>query len=334
MPGRFGDLVLATFMLNRLAEFSESGKIDLITGAKNHAVLKNEPYIGELLVLDKSPAKLVRFLFKLNQKEYELFIDPKDHPSKESKIIARFVKASEKLGYIENHNGFDRYIRSLPDIKSNLSELPEQKHHFTLRMTNVLTDFGYDQNELIEMSSKGLLKPSLTIGDESRASVDNYLSNKGVGSYFVLNLSASAEHRYPDAEFWEKFLKSINIKYPIIITYAPSEKVFAAELLERLMKIDSLKIYDFGLAEFSDIVALIKGSELLISPDTAVVHVAAAFNVPIFAFFSWYEKHTKAFYPMSSQKYILWSREGDKGVRSIEADEAIRLWEKEIEDKF
>jgi ADP-heptose:LPS heptosyltransferase len=80
-------------------------------------------------------------------------------------------------------------------------------------------------------------------------------------------------------------------------------------------------------APFTEIAALISRASLLISPDTAVVHVAAAFDTPLFGLFSRYEKMTRSFYPLSSVKALVWAEDDESLVRGISAEQALRVWD-------
>jgi len=324
MLGRFGDLVLSTPMLRELATYSHSGKIDLICGAKNYQLLKNEPYVNKIYVLDKRPYHFLKFILMLLTDQYDWFIDPKDHRSSESKILSFIVRATKKIGYKENHGRFDEYVDRLDDYSGH----EEKRSHHSAKIMNVMK---FLQNDMI-IEREGYL-PSLTLGSKEEAKIKSFLFSRKINRYVVLNISASTEYRYPDNSFWIDLFERIQLNLPIIVIYAPSESAKAKSLLAsfQTLKINSnlqWNAFDFGTAEFTEITALIAESQLLITPDTAVVHVAAAFDIPVFGLYSWYEYKTRAFYPLSSEKVILWAKEGDAGVKSITTDEAVEAWYK------
>jgi ADP-heptose:LPS heptosyltransferase len=316
--GRFGDLVLSTPMLKKLSTIAVDGRIDLICGANNYKLLANEPYAGNICVLDKRPHKLFPFILKLISKKYDIFLDPKDHRSSESRIISNLVRAEKKIGYRDNHDGFDEFLEPL----DNHSGHTQRKSHHSAKMMNAVSTLF-----LTDSIDKTGYIPELTVGDIEKSRTEDFLHGNSIKNYIAFNISASSEKRYASIEFWKSFFQNVEIDYPLLLIYAPSESGMAAKLIKELES--NQRVYDFGVNSFTDIIALISRAKLLISPDTAVVHVAAAFDVPVFGLFSWYESQTKSFYPLSSSKIILWSKQGDEGVRSITSEEAIAAWQQE-----
>jgi heptosyltransferase III len=86
----------------------------------------------------------------------------------------------------------------------------------------------------------------------------------------------------------------------------------------------------FPSRSINDVVALVSQSKLVISPDTSVVHIASAFNVPCIALFHslWWNVHK--FAPLSTQKWIVQSVSPSDLIRDVPVGNVIqclREWE-------
>lgn len=296
--------------------------MDLICGSRNHRILQNERYIGRIHVLDKKPNRLLSFFFGLKRTKYDIFIDPKDHSSTESKLIAKWVRAEKKVGYENNHQLFDEYLEHLdsPENKSS------QRVHYSARMMQALSAIEPD----LKIDKEGY-RPRLTLSELDLENVRKFLKQNAIDDFTVLNISASAPKRCPSSTFWEDFIAESGLKGNLIISAAPEDKSEAEALFNKLRvwsytHNSVLKVFLYEEAPFTEVSALISLSRLLISPDTAVVHVAAAFDIPLFGLFSRYEMLTRSFYPLSSNKALVWAEDDNSHVRGIRVENALEVW--------
>jgi ADP-heptose:LPS heptosyltransferase len=110
-----------------------------------------------------------------------------------------------------------------------------------------------------------------------------YLDAQGLGpkQYIMLNISARMAFRKWGVENNATLLKLLLEKYPtlnIIISSLPEDRATAEAILNAVQNPNvKLQPEHFGLHET---MALIKHAAMLISPDTANVHIAATFGVP------------------------------------------------------
>jgi ADP-heptose:LPS heptosyltransferase len=161
-------------------------------------------------------------------------------------------------------------------------------------------------------------KPQLFIDDLSEIKYQNFI-NKLKKKYVLINLSAGNSIRMPEIKFWINFIKSINTsEYHIILNAAPSEHEIALEIMK-----NTNDIYYFSAENIRDTFPFIKNALILISPDTALVHIASAFNTPILALYSGLNDSFAKFHPLSDIQVIVRSENGDKGVKSISSEQIL-----------
>ena len=73
----------------------------------------------------------------------------------------------------------------------------------------------------------------------------------------------------------------------------------------------------FQSRSLQDIFSLIKNSYLVITPDTAVVHIAAAFNVPLLGLYSGLDDFFNKFHPLSNIYQIIRAPKVFDGIEPI-----------------
>jgi heptosyltransferase I len=69
-------------------------------------------------------------------------------------------------------------------------------------------------------------------------------------------------------------------KLPVILTGTKEEESKSLEVM-RLSKMKKNILISNGIFKINEVGALISKSELIVAPDTGVVHIAASLNVPI-----------------------------------------------------
>ncbi len=300
--GRIGDMILLTPAIKALKNKFPDAKIDVLAGRHNFAALKNNPNIHSVFVYEKTPIKILKTIFSLRKVKYDYYIDPKDHKSSESRIFAKIARAYTKIGY--NSDGdfvFDINISS---------ESQNQGMHFSKRAFIPLKNLDVDFPAKTPA-------PDLYQDKDSIDYVSEYLKKESLNSYYVLNLSASMEHKMWDTKKWIKLYKEFpEFQSKTVLSYAPPERDKAELLLA-----ECKGIHNFESRNLNDAISLIAKSELLISPDTAMVHVAAAFDIPLLGLYSGLDDFYAKFYAACSVKEIIRAEKGDYGIKSINYDQ-------------
>ncbi len=308
--GRIGDMILTTPMIKVIKRNYPEAEIHFIAGRHNHIVLENHPEVARVFVHEKTPLKLIANIINIRKNYYDLYIDSKDHSSTESRLFAKIVRAKQKVGFNKKGNRpFDVSVQSgSRDIML----------HF---VDNCLQSL-----ELAGMNTGGCdHRPELFPQDDSEKYVAEFMSRLPPSRInIVLNISAGSSDRIWDNSNWAKVISRINPdKFNVILLFAPAEKEIADSLADLCPQ-----LYVFRSRSISDAFALIKASGGLISPDTALVHAASAFNTPILGLFAGSDYFTKRFYPMSTAKVIVRSEGTDNKINRIGYEKVIEAFKK------
>jgi ADP-heptose:LPS heptosyltransferase len=306
--GKIGDAVLMTPLIREIALNIPDAEIHVIVSSKAAPVYKDNPNIKKLLIYKKNPVSLFLIFIYLFINKYEWLIDPKDHYSKESAFIAKICKAEKSIGY------------NLPD-KINFmflvnSEKQNQKLHAVERNLLCLKYLGIDKKA-------GLLPqlfPDSTIQKEIQKTFLLH-KNKNV----LINISSGNSSRNWQIEHFIKVSEyCISKKFSVFITFKPADKKYAKIIGSYVSCVNI-----FNSPTICYIIALMPFMHLVITPDTSIVHIASAFNIPQVALFPDIEWNYYKFRPLSSKHAVIMPQKG-KNISTIPPERVIEEIEKII----
>lgn len=300
--GTFGDLLLCTPILPELKGRFPNSRVFFIVGRRNQQVLWNNPFVDKIIVWDKSIPRIFSTIYSLMENKFDFYIDPKDHFSRESLLIAKLVRANTKIGFNGKFKTFDIEI---PNYISN------ENLHFTQRTFQAFKTLG-----IATPNTENIPKPQIFPSNDSQQYVADFLmANRIDGNKFVvLNISASN----PKKMLTPKVLISAFKGFPytselkVVVTFTPNHRSLASKILTAFP--DFILFYS---RNFLDVSALIEQSIGVITPDTAIVHVASAFSKPLLAFYSGLDDFYAKFFPINHKAVVIRANAGDDGIQSI-----------------
>jgi ADP-heptose:LPS heptosyltransferase len=301
--GRIGDIILLTPFIKVLNEKYPNAKIDVIASTHNWVILKDNPRISQLYIYDKNPFKIIKLIAKLRLRKYSYYIDPKDHKSTESQIFAHIVRAENKIYFTKKIKNHHIYQIKEVDKYSGL--------HFSQKLMQPLQFLNIDNPQ------KTIL-PELWEDKDSQFYITNFFKNLPQGKInILLNISASKPNKMWDVNKWIDFLKSIEMsKFNIILSSDPKDR----NQIEMIHNIINETIITPG-RNFSDLISIITNSDIVITPDTSIVHIASAFNKPILALYSGLTWSHKIFGPLSEIQQLVFAPNEIDDIRIIKIED-------------
>lgn len=306
--GRIGDMILITPMFSAIKKNFPDSKLTILAGPHNYEIAKENPYVDHIWVYHRSPLGFLKTIANLKIHQFDYWIDPKDHESKQSKIIAGMARASHKIGYNSGNRVFDI---DLPETSRDL-------HHTEIGL-NALKPLGIELQETVPT-------PELYESGNSSKYVDFFLEQFNHRKILLLNISGSREIKMWNNESWTTFFHSVDIsRYQLVITCAPPESK-RAETLHELIPDSTL----FQSRNIMDVISLVKRSFMVISPDTSIVHIASAFDKPLLALYSGLDNFYTKFHPTGSNYITVRAEEGDEGIKSIKPENVVPSFNKLI----
>jgi len=280
---RIGDVLTSTIISNNLKQKFPDTEVDYMCYSNCVDVLKENPNIDNIIILPesvrKSYIKLVRFIFSIRKKKYDVVIDA--YCKLETNLISFFSGATDRISY---HKGYSNFFynhtvkRFTNGSKSKLGLAIENR----LLLLKPLI-----KEEITDYKPKVFLTE--TEIQEAKDLLHKFGITKGAKPLIMFGILGSEWYKtYP----LEKMAKIIDfavkeLDADIIFNYIPSQKEDAIKVYNYCTSKTQLNIhldlYSEGLRSF---LALLSQCDMLIGNEGGAVNMAKALNVPTFSLFS------------------------------------------------
>lgn len=265
-----GDVILSLPLLQILKKNYPSSKIDFLCIPATSQLLKNNPYVNEIIVYDKRNSGMKGFISlvnKLRNKKYDLIISP--HRSFRTAVISKLSSPKKSITFDKSSLSF------LYDERVSY----EGSLHEIMRVLKLLLPLG--------ISEKDIVRPELYPGKEECAKVNKYLSDENIreSDRFICIAPGSVwfTKRFPKEKFVKvcDLLKDQNIK--IVLIGGESDKILCEYILNS--SVNKNIINAAGMLTVLESAELIRRSSLLISNDSAPLHIADSVGTAVVAIF-------------------------------------------------
>ena len=273
--GPIGDAILTTPLYAGLKRELPGAFLTVIASERNHPIPTHSPDVDHVEIVRSGAVGVLDVLRVVATKRFDLYIDPKDHASTTSRMIADIIRSRNSLLNASN----------LPFFGSAEVVPPPSGPHFV--------DSANAPFELLFPEAEPVGRPILALPTD-----DSSTGRLGTpaGPFVIVNISAGSARRRWEREKWITLIKRMSGNRPgieTIILAAPSHHA------------DAEAIADGGSARFIPTQSIIDAAEivsratLVISPDTSIVHLASAFNIPTVALFDGERRNRERFAPLA-----------------------------------
>jgi heptosyltransferase-2 len=248
-----GDIVLTSPVIRCLKQQVPDAQVHFLTKREFRPLVAPNPYINKVLVLDTSWDLMIH---QLQYEEYDYIIDL--HHNLRTMRIKNALKGVPAFSF-EKLN-IQKWL--LTALKIN--RLPEM--HIVDRYMNTLKKLG------VTNDGKGL---DYFIPEKEFIAAHDVPLSHAFGFVGIVIGAAFTTKKLPVHK-----LKALckDIAYPIVLLGGEEDKAAGDEIAA----VDDIKVYNscgkFSLHESAD---LVRRSKLIVSNDTGLMHIAAAFKKPI-----------------------------------------------------
>ena len=254
-----GDLILTTPLIESIKNLFPNSHLAIITKSFGKDVLKNNPYVDELIIFEKKKDSTIELIKKI-RKRFDIAISP--HRSHRSSYVLFLAGIKKRIG-------FDKYGFSFlhtDTVQHRFDGTHEIERN--LKLLEKLPNF--DEKKLAK-------DPKLFLDKEEDKYIEKYnLTSK---NYIVIAPGSKwATKRWTAKGFATVIDYLISNKEDIVLLGGKEDEEFVHKILDST-KHKPLNLV--GKTSLRESFALVKHSKLLISNDSAPVHMAVSFNIPI-----------------------------------------------------
>jgi len=267
---RIGDLILSTPVAEALKQKFPQAKIDFLIALYTAPILKNNPFINEIILDDN---RNVKGFFKLRkiirQKKYDIAIVL--HPTLKLAGLLKSAGVTYRVG-----TGYRGY--------SFLFNRKHFQHRKTVERHEL--EYNLDMLKVLGLEPQKIL-PKLYLSPNEKNEAGVFLKKMGVNSDDITVLihpgSGGNALIWPAEKFGEladKLINSYSVK--VLVTGQAGEKILAEKMRSR-MKQSFLDLT--GKTDLRLLSAIIEKVDLSICNSTGPMHIAAALGVTTVALF-------------------------------------------------
>ncbi|MFA5405030.1 MAG: glycosyltransferase family 9 protein [Ignavibacteria bacterium] len=285
-----GDVILTLPILEAIKEKFADTKISFLCIPNTASILLNNPFIDEVIIYDKKGSQkgilqFRKFLNIIKSKNFDLIISP--HRSLRSTMISYFSKVKDTISF--DTSAFSSKYKTTVVYKKNVHEI--------VRNFSLLAPLGIVRNEIIP--------PKLFTLERDIYVVDKLLSEFKIGEdeKFVTIAPGSVwfTKAYPEIKFAKmiSLLNEFNVK---IVLVGGEDDIGLCAMIKVLCR-NSKVCNAAGKLTYLQSADLIRRSKVLVTNDSAPLHLANAVDTKVIAVFGATIPEF-GFYPYGKNDYI------------------------------
>jgi ADP-heptose:LPS heptosyltransferase len=274
---RIGDMIMATSLIRNIAKSLPAGKVDVLATPKTAPVLEGNPYVGNILMLDRgSVGSYTQLMKQLRRENYTVMVDGRiNNPPvfTSTPLLMCAGRARFRVGA-----GGD----SKPRIYNVSVPAWDRVEHYIEGSKQLAIPFGVDPAS-VEWQPELFLKAEETARAEEKWREAALLvahgesENAAVRKRLLVNLSASEpKRRWPDGKFIAT-LQAARARFPdmpMIVMGLPEEWSSVQRVASEANALPA------ETPRLRDAFALVGTADLVFTPDTSISHAASAFRKP------------------------------------------------------
>lgn len=279
---RIGDVLTSTILANNLKLKYPTAVIDYMCYANCVDVLKNNPNISNIIVLEEKTRKnylsLFKFIFKIRSSNYDVVIDA--YSKLETNLITLFSGAKYKISYKKGYTNIF-YNYNIKRLKNGT------KSKIGLAIINRLALLKpLIQEEIIDYKPKVFLTENELIA--AKKLINSFPLKKDKPVFMIGILGSEWYKTYP----FEKIAELLDFTVQttdanLLFNYIPKQKEDAQKIFNLCKPETQNRIYfDLYATNLRSFLGLLSQCDALIGNEGGSVNMAKALFIPTFSLFS------------------------------------------------
>ena len=259
--GKIGDMIINTLMFREIKKVYPQIKIGVVTRGANRQVIANNPHVDKIYDYSKSDRELKGLANEIMEEKYDLLIDFSEMLRVKQVKFINLCRARINMGL--NKADWSLFDVSVdPNIDFRWTE------HVTLRYGAYLKKLGIIEPDL---------NYDLNLSEEDKRFAEMEFKKIKESKVVVLNPYGASKHKTFNKSRLKEIIKELTDKKNAVIFVCSPDKY--KELKEFVDELGDDKVYlPVGIKTINHTAGLIEKADFLITPDTSIVHIGAAYK--------------------------------------------------------
>jgi ADP-heptose:LPS heptosyltransferase len=285
-----GDMIITLPLIDLIKRKIPNVNIYVIASKSNQSILKNETNVTKYYVHDGTKQSLQKVKEETSKIHFDLVLPLVYNKTTKAGYLANYLTNKDAIKVTMEHLERKELYKTFFNIQVTLQDCKEQMTMLEMIVVLVNRLFNWEKEDLIY--NVKVSESNITVANE-------FIELNNITKFIILNISAGKDFRVLSIEKnieIIKYIKNVLSDYPIIL-------ISSKEDIEKAKAIQSVFLDLFYFEPTNDILdaaALIQKASLVISPDTSIVHLAAAAKVPILVLYSLLASYAKEWLPYNS----------------------------------
>ena len=261
-----GDLVLSTGMLRQIALAHPGFEIDVLARTWVVPVLDGLPFVRRVIPFDCSATNRypsMALLSQVRRQRYDVVVDGMSIRRSSPTSSVMFMLAARAPYRVGLKSASNSYFY-------NIAVDPDRSRHHAEQSAVLAQPFGLSLD-------KTDWRSQLAVTAAERDAAEAYWSSLGVGLRVFVNISVTdPRNDWPDERFVTALRRLRSRRRDLVIVVSG-----IASQTDRIVRIARESGVHAATQSLREVIARVATSDLVLTPDTGIVHIAAAFQRPI-----------------------------------------------------
>lgn len=314
-PDKLGDMIVTVPAIHALKEKFPHIRLEVIASPRNKTIIESDPAVDEVHLYSKNILDDWPLVRRLRNRAFDVIYDPICHDSATGLLLTKLIRngsvcvASRKLELQRYYDYCEPYQPGGADHNIDNGLL-------------IFKVFGVDPDTINPFMP-------VYIPDKSHEKAKRFFHTMPDGGRFCVgvNISAGSVTRSLSPKKYAAIIKAINEKHPEFrfIIFCVMEQRREAERLRGSVRADIRLIPDN--LTLLDVSAMMSRLNILISPDTSMVHIARLMKIPVVGLYSGHIRNFRFWKPYR-QEYGSVVAKNVEDLHDIEPEQVAREFEK------
>ncbi len=273
-----GDMITTLPTIERLKRLNPAIEIDVLASPANRRIIEHDPNVSRIFIRHRSLVPFLEELKKMRRRKYDV-------------VIPCIFGSTSIVGIFSNLIGGPKAVKATIwrgeryDFLFNVQSMAAyHQRSYWDRMLYILPDtfdFDFDPDDV---------RPYIAIDEGSHAAAERNLAALGLlsGGFVLLNLSVRRERNRWSREGYDSLISALlarDPERPILLLSTAEEAGLAREIIATHGAGGRIVIYP-ATGNVLEVISVIGRSRLVVTPDTGVVHMAAATGRPVMTLYA------------------------------------------------
>lgn len=312
-----GDMIVTTPVFHLLKDKVPGTEIHVLGTKRNVGLLKHDERISRILCYDGTFRSLLKLRQTARREHYDCVIAMVFYKATKAGAWANWLGGRDAVKVTWANPKRAHLYTAL--FNAQLPASPNESTMSEIHVKFLCDTFGWEYSD-------DMVHLSIALSPENEAFAANYFTEFNGATTVLINTTAGNEKREMTREtvgevvaLFVKFYPSIHI----LLNVAQVNIDTYSELSARYS--DHVHILPYS-PDVLDFCAVVKRCSAVISPDTAIIHIAAAFGIPLVGIYKNSERHAQQWGPQHGKSVIVLSEDNDD-LRTVTSERIFKAFQ-------